>query len=184
MGIGGSTARLAGTPTRMLLAREGAFLSSGASACDHAPVHGPIVVCRYVVDGCLPSLPVSSPTGDPPSLAGTTIHERRTHMKRTLLVAVAAASLPIALQAQNCLGLASHASTPTNLTVGALFTDGAKGIDGRFGFGSSIGFGGISASVLDYDDVDGTAKAIGGDVGLSYLVPMCASAARTIRQMT
>jgi hypothetical protein len=91
-------------------------------------------------------------------------------MKRFVLLSLAAAVLPQLAEAQACLGLASLASAPTNVTVSALFGDGAKGIDGRFGFGSSIAFGGISASIVDFDDVDGTAKTIGGDVGLSYLV--------------
>jgi hypothetical protein len=91
-------------------------------------------------------------------------------MNRPLVVAVAALLLPIAgAGAQACLGLASLASRPTNLTATALITDGAKGLDARFGFGSSIAFGGVSAQVIDFDNVDGTAKGIGIDGGLSYL---------------
>lgn len=91
-------------------------------------------------------------------------------MHKTILVAAVATLLPITgAGAQACLGLASLASRPTNLTTSALITDGAKALDVRFGFGSSIAFGGVSAQLVDFDNVDGTAKGIGIDGGLSYL---------------
>ncbi|HEX4936347.1 MAG TPA: hypothetical protein VFV33_24365 [Gemmatimonadaceae bacterium] len=71
--------------------------------------------------------------------------------------------------AQACLGLGSLTTNPTNLTVSANFTEGAKGLDGRFGFGSSIAFGGISAGFADYDHSPGTAKTVAIDGGLSYV---------------
>lgn len=92
-------------------------------------------------------------------------------MQRHFIAAFAASLLPLAgAQAQACLGLSSLATNPTNLTVGALFTDGAKGLEARFGLGSSIAFGGVSAQLQDYDDVDGTGKGIAIDGGLSYMV--------------
>ncbi len=92
-------------------------------------------------------------------------------MQRHLIVALAAFLLPFAgAQAQACLGLASLTSTPTNLTVGALFTDGAKALEARVGIGSSVAFGGVAAQLWDHDDVDGTSKGIAIDGGLNYLV--------------
>lgn len=92
-------------------------------------------------------------------------------MRRPYIAVIAALLLPLAgAQAQACLGLSSLVTNPTNLTVGALFTDGAKALDARFGLGSSIAFGGVSAQLRDYDDVDGTGKGIAIDGGLSYMV--------------
>ncbi|GMV10253.1 MAG: hypothetical protein AMXMBFR55_19870 [Gemmatimonadota bacterium] len=92
-------------------------------------------------------------------------------MKRQILAAFAASLLPLAgAQAQACLGLSSLATNSTNLTVGGLFTSGAKAIDARFGLGSSIAFGGVSAQLRDIDHVDGTAKSVAIDGGLSYMV--------------
>jgi hypothetical protein len=79
-------------------------------------------------------------------------------------------TLPVSsAQGQACIGLASLATRPMNLLVSAEFTDGAKAFTGRFGFGSSIAFGGIRGSIVDYDDIDGTAKVIGADGGLSFI---------------
>lgn len=92
-------------------------------------------------------------------------------MKRQFLAAVAASLLPLATAgAQACLGLSSLVKSPTNLTVGGLFTDGAKAIDARVGIGSSVAFGGVSAQLRDLDNVDGTAKSVAIDGGLSYIV--------------
>lgn len=92
-------------------------------------------------------------------------------MKRILISTLAAAVLPlVSARAQACLGLSSLVTTPSNLTVGALFTTGAKALDARFGLGSSVAFGGVSAQLRDLDDVDGTSKGIEIDGGLSYMV--------------
>lgn len=92
-------------------------------------------------------------------------------MKRYLLAAIGTLLIVPAsvAQAQACMGMTSMATMPMNLLVGAEFTDGAKSFNGRFGFGSSIMFGGVSGSITDVDGVDGTAKTIGIDGGLSYI---------------
>jgi hypothetical protein len=91
--------------------------------------------------------------------------------KRYLLVAFGSLlALPVSsADGQACIGLASLATRPMNLLVGAEFTDGAKAFNARFGFGSSIAFGGIRGAIVDYDDIDGTAKVIGADGGLSFI---------------
>lgn len=91
-------------------------------------------------------------------------------MKTSVLLTALAVAPFATASGQACIGLNALDKAPTNLTVGALFADGAKGITGRFGFGSSIGFGGVSANVVDYDNVDGSAKGVGLDGGLSYVL--------------
>jgi hypothetical protein len=62
------------------------------------------------------------------------------------------------------------AAAPMNLRLGVEFGNDIKSYGARFGFGSSIMFGGVSGSILDADGSDETAKTIGIDGGLSYVV--------------
>ena len=93
-------------------------------------------------------------------------------MKRYLLAAIGALLIvpASAAQAQVCIGMGSMAAAPMNLRLGVEFGDNFKTYGARFGFGSSIMFGGVSGSIVDADGSSETAKAIGIDGGLSYVV--------------
>jgi hypothetical protein len=69
--------------------------------------------------------------------------------------------------AQTCLGLPSTTVAPVNLSIGADFPEGAKGISSRFGFGGTAGFGGVSAGYITSDDDDVSATRIGADGGFA-----------------
>ncbi len=73
-------------------------------------------------------------------------------------------------QGQACLGLASLDSRPMNVSVGAVFTSGAKGGNARFGVGTPKAFGGVSARIAKSDGISGTTKGAGVDGGLSFLI--------------
>lgn len=87
---------------------------------------------------------------------------------RVLPICAAVMLSTTAVQGQACLGLASLEVRPMNFTVGAVFSDGAKGGDARFGFGTAKAFGGVSASVVKTDGVSGTSKGATVDGGLSF----------------
>ena len=91
---------------------------------------------------------------------------------RTLCLAITATILiPFAdVRAQQCLGLPSLATRHANLLLDAQFTSGVKGFGARLGFGSSVGFAGVTGQLERADGVDGTAKLIGVDGGLTILV--------------
>ena len=72
--------------------------------------------------------------------------------------------------AQVCLGKPSFAISPTNIGVGASFTDGAKGVDGSFGFGTDKAFAGVGVGYVSYSDLDASSTSFSGGGGLSFPV--------------
>ncbi len=74
------------------------------------------------------------------------------------------------VSAQVCLGKPSLKAAPTNIGIGAEFTDGAKGISGGVTFGNDKAFGGAGIGYLSYSDFDASSTVFTGAGGLSIPV--------------
>lgn len=73
--------------------------------------------------------------------------------------------------AQACLGMASFAAAPVQLSGSANFYDGGQVLGGSVATGSRVGaFGSLSIGAISYDALDASALSVGGTGG--YQVPL------------
>jgi hypothetical protein len=90
----------------------------------------------------------------------------------TALVGLAAVTMSAAdLSAQMCNGTAPFSVGKMRAGVGLSFPSDAMSVDGEFAFGGSGGlYGGVTASLIDFEDVDDSGSRIGLNGGKAMVI--------------
>ena len=89
-----------------------------------------------------------------------------THTAQILVVSITMLTAVASADAQTCMGLAPFASGRIQVGAGAEFGNDAQAFTGALSVGSRAGaFGGVSISRASYDDPDGNATLLAGQLG-------------------